>query len=42
MIGTAALLVRLGLGVSRRLVVDLGSAALVAFGLFLLVTRSYA
>jgi hypothetical protein len=33
--------VRSGLGLPRRLVVDLGSAALVAFGVFLLVTRSY-
>jgi hypothetical protein len=41
MIGAAFLLVRVGLGLPRRLVVDLGSAALVAFGLFLLVTRSY-
>jgi hypothetical protein len=42
MIGAAALLVRTGLGMSRRLVVDVGSAFLVAFGIFLLVTRSYA
>jgi hypothetical protein len=38
----AGLLVRLGLGLSRRLVVDIGSAGLVCFGLFLLVTRAYA
>lgn len=42
MMGMAALLVRVGLGLSRRLVVDVGSAGLVAFGLFLLVTRAYA
>jgi hypothetical protein len=41
MIGVAALLVRTGLGLPRRLVVDLGSAALVGFGVFLLMTRSY-
>ncbi|MGB8842276.1 MAG: HupE/UreJ family protein [Aliidongia sp.] len=41
MIGAAALLARIGFGLPRRLVVDLGSAALVAFGVFLLVTRSY-
>jgi hypothetical protein len=42
MTGAAALLVRFGLGLSRRLVVDVGSAGLVGFGLFLLVTRAYA
>jgi hypothetical protein len=42
MIGAAAVLVRWGLGLSRRLVVDIGSAGLVAFGIFLLVTRGYA
>jgi hypothetical protein len=42
MVGGAALLVRSGLALPRRLVVDIGSAALIAFGLFLLVTRSYA
>jgi len=41
MIGAAALLVRAGLAVSRRLVVDVGSAGLVGFGVFLLVTRAY-
>jgi hypothetical protein len=41
MMGIAALLVRVGLGLSRRLVVDVGSAGLVAFGMFLLVTRAY-
>jgi hypothetical protein len=41
MMGAAALLVRAGLGLSRRLVVDVGSAGLVAFGVFLLVTRAY-
>jgi len=41
MIAFAAGVVRLGLGLSRRWVVDIGSAALVAFGLFLLGTRSY-
>jgi hypothetical protein len=41
MMGAAALLVRAGLGVSRRLTVDMGSAGLVAFGVFLLVTRAY-
>ena len=42
MIGAATLATRAGLGLPRRLVVDVGSAALVGFGLFLLVTRSYA
>jgi len=41
MLGAAALLVRAGLGLSRRLVVDVGSAGLVGFGVFLLVTRGY-
>jgi len=41
MMAAAALLVRAGLGLSRRLVVDVGSAGLVAFGVFLLVTRAY-
>jgi hypothetical protein len=41
MIGAATLLVRAGLGLSRRLVVDVGSAGLVAFGIFLLITRAY-
>jgi hypothetical protein len=41
MIGVAALLMRTGHGLPRRLVIDLGSAALVGFGVFLLVTRSY-
>jgi len=41
MMGAAGLLVRAGLGVSRRLTVDVGSAGLVAFGVFLLVTRAY-
>jgi hypothetical protein len=42
MVGTAALMVRLGIGLSRRLVVDVASAGLVGFGLFLLITRGYA
>jgi hypothetical protein len=42
MTGAAALLVWFGMGLSRRLVVDVGSAGLVGFGLFLLVTRAYA
>jgi|HubBroStandDraft_1064217.scaffolds.fasta_scaffold00118_25 hypothetical protein len=42
MLGAAALLARIGLALPRRLVVDLGSAGLVAFGLFLLITRAYA
>jgi hypothetical protein len=41
MMAAAALLVRAGLGLSRRLVVDVGSAGLVGFGVFLLVTRAY-
>ncbi len=41
MMGAAALLVRAGLGLSRPLVVDVGSAGLVGFGVFLLVTRAY-
>jgi hypothetical protein len=41
MMGAAALLVRAGLQVSCRLVVDVGSAGLVAFGVFLLATRAY-
>lgn len=41
MIGAASLLVRVDLGLSRRLVVDVGSAGLVGFGVFLLVTRAY-
>ncbi len=41
MMGLAALLVRAGMGVSRRLVVDVGSAGLVGFGVFLLATRAY-
>jgi len=42
MMGIATMLVRFGLGLSRRLVVDAGSAGLVCFGIFLLVTRAYA
>jgi len=42
MMAVAAMLVRFGLGFSRRLVVDVGSAGLVAFGIFLVVTRAYA
>jgi len=42
MVGTAALMVRLGIGLSRRLVIDVASAGLVGFGIFLLITRGYA
>jgi hypothetical protein len=42
MMGIAAVLVRFGFGLSRRLVVDVASAGLVCFGIFLLVTRAYA
>ncbi len=40
-VGLAALAVRLGIGLPRRLVADLASMLLVAVGLFWFVTRSY-
>jgi len=40
-LGLAALLVKLGLGMPRRLVVDLASAALVGIGLYWFLGRAY-
>jgi hypothetical protein len=40
-VGLAALAMRLGIGLPRRLVADLASMLLVAVGLFWFVTRSY-